>query len=40
MTEPLPDSPISALGLPLSTSVVFTADFTSTTQWVAGRSWA
>lgn len=40
MTEPLPDSPASELGVPLSTSVVFTADFTSTTQWVAGRSWA
>ncbi|MGW7496662.1 beta-glucanase [Streptomyces luteogriseus] len=40
MTEPLPDSPAPELGLPLSTSVVFTADFTSTAQWVAGRSWA
>ncbi|SMQ13830.1 Glycosyl hydrolases family 16 [Streptomyces sp. Ag82_O1-12] len=40
MTEPLPDSPIPALGVPLSAPVVFTADFTSTTQWVAGRSWA
>ena len=40
MTEPLPDSPISALGPSPSTSVVFTADFTSTAQWVAGRSWA
>ncbi|MDQ0718652.1 beta-glucanase (GH16 family) [Streptomyces luteogriseus] len=40
MTEPLPDSPMSALGEPLSTSVVFTADFTSTAQWVASRSWA
>ncbi|MFF5313648.1 LamG domain-containing protein [Streptomyces massasporeus] len=40
MTEPLPDSPIPALGVPLSAPVVFTADFTSTSQWVAGRSWA
>ncbi|MEU0896546.1 beta-glucanase [Streptomyces massasporeus] len=40
MTEPLPDSPIPELGVPLSSPVVFTADFTSTTQWVAGRSWA
>ncbi|MFJ4277533.1 beta-glucanase [Streptomyces massasporeus] len=40
MTEPLPDSPIPALGPPLSAPVVFRADFTSTTQWVAGRSWA
>ncbi|MFF5846916.1 beta-glucanase [Streptomyces massasporeus] len=40
MTEPLPDSPIPAHGVPLSAPVVFTADFTSTTQWVAGRSWA
>ncbi|MEU0175234.1 beta-glucanase [Streptomyces massasporeus] len=40
MTEPLPDIPIPALGVPLSAPVVFTADFTSTTQWVAGRSWA
>ncbi|MEU9229347.1 beta-glucanase [Streptomyces massasporeus] len=40
MTEPLPDSPIPELGVPLSAPVVFTADFTSTTQWVAGRSWA
>ncbi|MFG2811299.1 beta-glucanase [Streptomyces sp. DT199] len=40
MTDPLPDSPVPALGVPLSAPVVFTADFTSTTQWVAGRSWA
>ncbi|MGW6543487.1 beta-glucanase [Streptomyces massasporeus] len=40
MTEPLPDIPDPALGVPLSAPVVFTADFTSTTQWVAGRSWA
>ncbi|MFF7769002.1 beta-glucanase [Streptomyces massasporeus] len=40
MTEPLPDSPIPALGVPLSAPIVFAADFTSTTQWVAGRSWA
>ncbi|MFF7489406.1 beta-glucanase [Streptomyces luteogriseus] len=40
MTDPLPDSPVPELGVPLSTSVVFTADFTSTAQWVAGRSWA
>ncbi|MEW2810814.1 beta-glucanase [Streptomyces massasporeus] len=40
MTEPLPDSPNPELGVPLSAPVVFTADFTSTTQWVTGRSWA
>ncbi|MEU2915035.1 beta-glucanase [Streptomyces massasporeus] len=40
MTEPLPDSPVPAPGVPPSAPVVFTADFTSTTQWVAGRSWA
>ncbi|MFF7380874.1 beta-glucanase [Streptomyces massasporeus] len=40
MNEPLPDSPVPALGTPLRAPVVFTADFTSTTQWVAGRSWA
>ncbi|MFD7243924.1 LamG domain-containing protein [Streptomyces massasporeus] len=40
MTEPLPDIPNPALGAPLSAPIVFTADFTSTTQWVAGRSWA
>ncbi|MEU1853384.1 beta-glucanase [Streptomyces sp. NPDC019990] len=34
MTEPLP------AGSPLPAPVVFTADFTSTAQWVAGRSWA
>ncbi|MFF8874538.1 LamG domain-containing protein [Streptomyces massasporeus] len=40
MTEPLPDIPNPALGAPPSAPIVFTADFTSTTQWVAGRSWA
>ncbi|MFJ7336278.1 beta-glucanase [Streptomyces sp. NPDC101110] len=40
MTEPLPAGSLPAPGRSLSTPVVFTADFTSTTQWVAGRSWA
>ncbi|MFF7731402.1 beta-glucanase [Streptomyces sp. NPDC007984] len=40
MTEPLPDSPLPAHDVPLSAPVVFRADFTSSTQWVAGRSWA
>ncbi|MFI8895730.1 beta-glucanase [Streptomyces paradoxus] len=40
MTEPLPADSLAAPGIPRSPAVVFTADFTSTTQWVAGRSWA
>jgi hypothetical protein len=40
MTEPLPAGSLPAPGLVPSLPVVFTADFTSTTQWVAGRSWA
>ncbi|MEU7723206.1 beta-glucanase [Streptomyces tibetensis] len=40
MTEPLPAGFLPPPGRPLSPPVVFTADFTSPSQWVAGRTWA
>ncbi|GGY35314.1 family 16 glycosylhydrolase [Streptomyces djakartensis] len=40
MTEPSPAGSVPVPGRPLSTQVVFTADFASPTQWVAGHSWA
>ncbi|MFI9244855.1 beta-glucanase [Streptomyces sp. NPDC053086] len=40
MNEPESRGPLPAPRDPPSSDLVFTADFTSTTQWVAGRSWA
>ncbi|MFE0730236.1 beta-glucanase [Streptomyces antibioticus] len=40
MENPTSESPLSARGPTPGPAVVFTADFTSTRQWVAGRSWA
>ncbi|MFJ4467136.1 beta-glucanase [Streptomyces sp. NPDC089424] len=40
MREPPQDSTSRPPDSPRATDVVFTADFASTRQWVAGRSWA
>ncbi|MFF4659161.1 beta-glucanase [Streptomyces sp. NPDC001381] len=40
MENPAPDSPPPAEAALRGPEPVFTADFTSTRQWVAGRSWA
>ncbi|MEU0333895.1 family 16 glycosylhydrolase [Streptomyces sp. NPDC006193] len=40
MDEATPGSPLPAPRRPAGSDVVFTADFTSAAQWVAGRSWA
>lgn len=40
MHEPASHGPLPVPGNPTPTDVVFTADFASTRQWVAGRSWA
>ncbi|MCQ9133729.1 family 16 glycosylhydrolase [Streptomyces hilarionis] len=40
MENPACDGTPSAEGIGSGPQVVFTADFTSTRQWVAGRSWA
>ncbi|WP_460072338.1 LamG domain-containing protein [Streptomyces sp. YKOK-I1] len=40
MENPASDSPPEATAARRGPAAVFTADFTSTSQWVAGRSWA
>ncbi|MGW2714573.1 beta-glucanase, partial [Streptomyces sp. NPDC001356] len=40
MEEHAPDGRLPAPRRPAGSDVVFTADFASPTQWVAGRSWA
>ncbi|MFJ9817346.1 beta-glucanase [Streptomyces sp. NPDC101151] len=40
MEEPTPSGRVPAPSAPASSDLVFTADFASVTQWVAGRSWA
>ncbi|MDI1452836.1 family 16 glycosylhydrolase [Streptomyces sp. ATE26] len=40
MEQPTPSGPVPAPRTPAGSDVVFTADFGSERQWVAGRSWA